>query len=465
MALIQLSSESKISLVEQIVEQLKKLVDKGSLRAGTKAASIRLFARQHMVSVHTVAEAYERLVAQGYFESRPRSGFFIRRPHTLHEKRNPTEKFAKAFDHLWQLRSHLTNEDGFLNVTSGKLPSEWMDTDMIKASLKSVAAKIDSGLLQYGDPYGYLPLRVLLQSRLSDLGIHSQLDQMLLTTGASQAVDLIIRYLLRQGDKVMVDDPGYFNLFSNLQMQGIEPLPVRRNHDGPDLDMVEKLAQQHRPSVMFTQSVLQTPTGSTISAGNAHRLLRLSEQYDFRIVENDTYADMLSEPMPRIATLDQLSRVFYVGSFSKTLSVSARVGFVAAPANAIRDMANMKMITSITSSQLAEKFVFHALTEGLYRRSAERLRARLSTSMIETCEMLRPLGFQLFCQPLGGKFVWVRHPNFESSSDIWKLAAEAGIVIAPGKVFRNSMQETPWFRLNVCYGTEPVLVKFLKSIC
>src|SRR5450830_1096550 len=266
MALIQLSSESKVSLVEQIVEQLKKLVDKGSLRAGTKAASIRLFARQHMVSVHTVAEAYERLVAQGYFESRPRSGFFIRRPHTLHEKRNPTEKFAKAFDHLWQLRSHLTNEDGLLNVTSGKLPSEWMDTDMIKASLKSVAAKIDSGLLQYGDPYGYLPLRVLLQSRLSDLGIHSQLDQMLLTTGASQAVDLIIRYLLRQGDKVMVDDPGYFNLFSNLQMQGIEPLPVRRNHDGPDLDMVEKLAQQHRPSVMFTQSVLQTPTGSTISA-------------------------------------------------------------------------------------------------------------------------------------------------------------------------------------------------------
>ncbi|WP_034302066.1 PLP-dependent aminotransferase family protein [Herbaspirillum sp. RV1423] len=465
MALIQLSRASKLSLVEQIVEQLKNLIDKGSLRSGTKMTSIRLFAHQHLTSVHTVAEAFERLVALGYLESRPRSGFFIKRPRPITDKRNPTEKFAKAFDHLWQLRSHLMNEDGLLNVTSGKLPKEWMDTDMIKVSLKSVASKVDSAMMQYGDPYGYLPLRTLLQSKLADLGIYSQPDQMLLTQGASQAMDLIIRYLLRHGDKVLIDDPGYFNLFSNLQMQGIEPLPVRRNHDGPDLDMVEKLAQEHRPSVMFTQSVLHTPTGSTISPGNAYRLLRLSEQYDFRIVENDAYADMLSEQVPRLATLDQLSRVFYVGSFSKTLSVSARVGYVAAPANSIKDLANMKMITSITSSQLSEKFVFHALTEGQYRRSVERLRLRLAGSMTETEDMLRPLGFHLFCRPLGGKFIWVRHPNFESSSDIWKLAANAGIVIAPGKVFRYGMQDTPWFRLNVCYGGEPALANLFKSIC
>lgn len=216
---------------------------------------------------------------------------------------------------------------------------------------------------------------------------------------------------------------------------------------------------------MFTQSVLQTPTGSTISAGNAYRLLRLSEQYDFRIVENDVYADLLFETVTRIAALDQLARMFYVGSFSKTLSASARVGYVAASPGAIKDLTNMKMITSITSSQLAEKFVFHALTEGLYRRSVERLRSRLANSMSETENMLRPLGFQLFCRPLGGKFIWVCHPNFESSLEIWKLAGDAGIVIAPGKVFRIGMQETPWFRLNVCYGTEPALSKLFKSIC
>ncbi|MCA1325623.1 PLP-dependent aminotransferase family protein [Herbaspirillum sp. alder98] len=465
MALIQLSTASKISLVEQIVDRIKNLVDSGSLRSGTKMTSIRLFARQHLVSVHTVADAFERLVALGYLESRPRSGFFVKQSRPTVDKRNPTEKFAKAFDHLWQMRSHLSNDDGLLDVSTGKLPKEWMDPDMVKASLKSVASKIDSGMMQYGEPYGYLPLRTLLLSKLSDLGIYAQPDQVLLTQGASQAMDLIIRYLLRPGDKVLVDDPGYFNLFSNLQMQGIEPLPVRRNHDGPDLDMLEKIAQQHRPSVMFTQSVLQTPTGSTISPGNAYRLLRLSEQYDFRLVENDAYADMLSEQVPRLATLDQLSRVFYVGSFSKTLSVSARVGYVAAPANSIKDLANMKMITSITSAQLSEKFVFHALTEGLYRRSTERLKLRLASSLTDTENALRPLGFQFFCRPLGGKFIWIRHPKFDSSSDIWKLAANAGIIIAPGKVFRNGMQDTPWFRLNVCYGTEPALIELFKSIC
>lgn len=465
MALIQLSSVSKLSLVEQIVDRVKNLIDSGLIRSGTKMTSIRLFAQQHLVSVHTVADAFERLVAQGYLESRPRSGFFVKQSHPASDRCQPSEKFTKAFDHLWQMRSHLMNDDGFLNVTSGKLPKEWMDPDMVRASLKSVASKIDSAMMQYGDPYGYLPLRILLLSKLADIGIYAQPDQVLLTHGASQAIDLIIRYLLRPGDKVLVDDPGYFNLFSNLQMQGIEPLPVRRNPDGPDLDMLEKIAQQHRPSVMFTQSVLHTPTGSTISPGNAYRLLRLSEQYDFRIVENDAYADMLSEQVPRLATLDQLSRVFYVGSFSKTLSVAARVGYVAAPANSIKDLANMKMITSISSAQLSEKFVFHVLTEGLYRRSTERLRLRLASSLNETENMLRPLGFQLFCRPMGGKFIWVRHPNFESSSDIWKLAANAGIVIAPGKVFRNGMQDTPWFRLNVCYGTEPLLFDLFRSIC
>jgi DNA-binding transcriptional MocR family regulator len=464
MALIEISNNSKLSLVEQIVDKLKQLIDSNVIREGTRATSIRVFAKQHKISPHTVAESYERLVALGYLESRPRSGFFVAKPKAFSGNIAHGEIFSRAFDHLWQIHSQLLDQEGTLNVSSGKLPNEWVDSTLIKVSLKSIAAKIDSGLVQYGDPYGYRPLRGLLQTKLGGLGIHSQSDQILLTIGASQAIDLIIRYLLRPGDKVLVDDPGYFNLFSNLQMSGIEPVPVTRELDGPDLDLVEKLAKRHRPALMFTQSVLHTPTGSTISPAKAHRLLRLAEQYDFRIVENDAYADMLGAQMPRIATLDQLSRVLYVGSFSKTLSASVRVGFVAGQANLIRDLANMKMITSVTSSQLDEKLVFHSLTEGHYRRNVERLRDRLGVHMQQTCDMLETYGFQVFCRPLGGKFVWVRHPAIEDSEQIWRSAAVSNIIIAPGKVFRFGLDSTPWFRINIAYGGEPTLLKFLKTV-
>lgn len=463
MPLIAIDPQLNTSLVEQVVIGMQSLIDKGNLRTGSKAPSIRLFAAQHHISAHTVSEAYERLVALGYLESRPRTGFFIKKPNAPHAIGRHASAFDQAFDHLWQVRSQLIDTKDALNVSSGRLPQDWVDAELMRSSLKALASKADSALGHYGDPFGYRPLRLLLQSRLGDMGIHPELEQVLTTAGATQACDLVIKYLLRQGDRVMVDDPGYFNLFSNLQLYGIEALPVTRNTDGPDLDQIEKFAQQYRPSLMFTQSVLHTPTGTTIAPGIAHRLLRLAEQYDFRIVENDAYADMLGTPATRLATLDQLSRVIYIGSFSKTLSSSTRVGFVAAEKSLIQNLVNLKMISSITNSLLDERLIYHALTEGHFRRSAERLRTRLGNAIQTTSEKLERNGFELFCKPLGGKFLWTRHPGHEDSETISRLAAQASIVIAPGKVFRTGLQSTPWFRINVGYGEEPALTEFLST--
>lgn len=465
MALVRISGDSELSLVEQIVEQMKKLIDDDVVRDGSRAMSIRSFARDHHISAHTVAEAYERLVAQGYFQSRPRSGFFITSPHDYGSSTADQDNDDREPDHLWQLRSHFTLPQQKLCASSGRMPSDWIDGDLIKSGLKSLAAKVDSNLGQYGDPYGYGPLRSLLQSKLLGLGIHTQTEQILLTNGASQAADLVIRHCLRRGDKVLVDDPGYFNLFSNLHQYGIRPIPLPRRPDGPDLDRLAALAREHKPVMMFTQSMLHAPTGSCISPANAHRLLKLAEQFDFRIVENDVYCDMLGVQLPRIATLDQLSRVLYVSSFSKTISSATRVGFIAGAPDLIRELSSQKMVVSITGSQIDERLVYHALTAGQYRRSVEKLRFRLADFQQIACDMLEGAGFELFCRPLGGKFVWARHPAIEDSEDIWRRAASAGILIAPGKVFRNNLQSTPWFRINVAYSGEAALVKFLSTLC
>ena len=192
-----------------------------------------------------------------------------------------------------------------------------------------LARKNGAYLLEYGHPFGYLPLREHLALMLAGLGITAHPGQILLTQGTSQALELVIRYLLKPGDAALVDDPGYYNMFGNLRLHGVEMLAVPRNPDGPDVAILEQLAAARRPKVYFTQSVMQNPTGTDMSPHVAFKVLQAAERHNFMIVEDDIFCDLQVKATPRLATLDQLNRVIYARSFSKTLSGSLRVGFVA----------------------------------------------------------------------------------------------------------------------------------------
>ncbi|MPZ11437.1 MAG: aminotransferase class I/II-fold pyridoxal phosphate-dependent enzyme [Kiloniellaceae bacterium] len=232
-------------------------------------------------------------------------------------------------------------------------------------------------LIEYGNPSGYLPLREHLAVLLDEIGITAVPSQIVLTHGASQALDLVIRHLLAPGDAALVDDPGYYNLFGNLRLSNVQMLGVPRNPDGPDIDSLERLAAEHRPKVYFTQSVMQNPTGTDMSPHVSFKVLQIAERYGFYVVEDDIFGDLQVKTTPRLAALDQLRRVIYVRSFSKTLSGSLRVGLVACSHQLANDFAEIKMLTSITSSQVTERLIYLMLVDGHYRKYLGRLQQRL----------------------------------------------------------------------------------------
>jgi DNA-binding transcriptional MocR family regulator len=238
------------------------------------------------------------------------------------------------------------------------LPNSWLDEAGIRQSLNVLARKNGAYLLEYGQPFGYLPLREHLALMLAGLGVTAHPGQILLTQGTSQALELVIRHLLKLGDAALVDDPGYYNMFGNLRLQGVTMLAVPRNRDGPDVAILEKLAAARRPKVYFTQSVMQNPTGTDMSPHVAFRVLQAAERHDFVVVEDDIFCDLQVKTTPRLATLDQLNRVIYARSFSKTLSGSLRVGFVACAQGIAEELADVKMLTSITTSQFTERLVY-----------------------------------------------------------------------------------------------------------
>ena len=446
-----ISHKSGQPLAEQIVAGIKRQIDERHLRPGTKLPSIRSFAVSHSVSRFTVIEAYDRLVAMGYVQSRRGAGFY-----TAVVPANPGGRPPAASDvhkHneelVWLIRRLLESDENTLLAGGPWLPNSWLDEAGIRQSLNVLARKNGAHLLEYGHPFGYLPLREHLALMLAGHGITAHPGQILLTNGTSQALELIIRYLLKPGDAALVDDPGYYNMFGNLRLHGVEMLVVPRNRDGPDIVELEKLAAARRPKVYFTQSVMQNPTGTDMSPHVAFKVLQAAERHNFMVVEDDIFCDLQVKPTPRLATLDQLNRVIYARSFSKTLSGSLRVGFVACTQGIAEELADIKMLTSITTSQFTERLIYHMLVDGHYRKYLSRLHERLGQARLNVARTFERAGLELFVQPADGMFVWARYPHIEDSLGLAEASQREGIMLAPGAIFRPHLERSAWMRFNV----------------
>jgi DNA-binding transcriptional MocR family regulator len=427
-----------------------------------KMPSIRQFANTHRVSLFTVVEAFDRLVAQGVLLSRPNAGFYVRRRSLTRPDGEAAGERSFDFDSNWYMRSIFESHELDMRPGCGWLPSSWLFNDGLQRGLRRLAsaAPNTSG---YGDPTGYLPLRKLVSQALVNREIAAHEEQVLLTQGSSQALDLVARRLVRRGDVVLVDDPGYANLMYVLRFIGAKLVGIPRTPEGYDLAALEQALIEHRPKVVFTQPRLQSPTGSSAQSGHMHRLLQLAEKHDLLIVENDIYADLDLEQRSSLASLDQISRVIHVGSFSKTLSPNLRVGFLVAPEDMVGELAQLKMIAGLTTSEFSERIVYEAATDARWRRHLKTLRDRLTNEQERVAGRLIDLGFELFAEAKSGLFLWAKHPNCADSSEVSKRAARNGILLGPGHLFEVNETTCPWMRFNVAYSDDERLFRFLAD--
>jgi DNA-binding transcriptional MocR family regulator len=458
---ISLNNASGLPLVDQIVSAIRNMTDDRILRPGMRLPPIRTMASDHGISRFTVVEAYDRLVALGYLHSRRGSGFYIAARQETPSLARHSGEIERAFDNAGLMHQSLDDEAGRLKVGVGWLPPEWLDEEGVRRSLRALARRTDVSVVSYGTAQGYRPLRQQIQIKLAELSVAADPSQIILTHGATQALDLVARYLLSAGDCVFVDDPGYWNLFANLRLYGVNLVGVPRTTDGPDAQALERLLAEHRPKAFFTHSVLHNPTASSLAPSVAFRILQLAEQHDFLIVEDDICADFHPGASTRLAQLDQLQRVIYVGSFSKTLSANLRVGFLTASPELAAELTDVKIVSCLSSSELSERLVYQMLTEGHYRKFTERTQGRLARATTGTVRLLEKSGMKIYAEPRGGMFVWAAAPGIKDSAGLARLATQAGILLSSGNIFRPQMQASPWLRFNVAYALDPRLERFL----
>ena len=214
----------------------------------------------------------------------------------------------------------------------GAFPPDWMESTFMPAAVRKVTSTraLQEFSLQYGEPMGDSGLRRALSKKLATLSVHAAPENIITTVGATHALDIVSRTLLRPGDHVMVEEPGWAVEFARLTALGMRLLPVPRGPDGPDLDVMARYCEVHQPKLYVSVSVFHNPTGYCLSPGSAHRVLQLANQHDFHIVEDDTYSHIAPEHATRLCALDGLQRTIHVSGFAKILAPNWRVGFLAA---------------------------------------------------------------------------------------------------------------------------------------
>ncbi|MDR2364672.1 MAG: PLP-dependent aminotransferase family protein [Zoogloeaceae bacterium] len=452
------------SLVLQIALGIKALIDERKLSPGARLPSIRQFAESHGVSVSTVVEAYDRLVADGYLIARQSSGFYVRAAAQGIYREEAQSLRNVRFDPLWFVRRAWENRSAEVTPGFGWVPDAWLDNDAMRRALRALSGKPPGQMLGYGNPRGLTSLRLKISAWLGEQEIAAAPDQVLLTAGASHGIELVSHYLLRPGDTVLVDEPGYSVMISNLRARGARMVGAPWTPQGPDVAALDELASRCRPRAFFTNSRLHNPTGASCSSATAHRVLQIADRHDFIVVEDDVCADLDVGAHRSLACMDQLRRVIYLNSFSKSVSPRLRVGFIAAHRDAIEDITQIKMMTGLTSSEIAERMAHEILSEGRFRKHIRALRERLGEAQKNTAARLQEVGLELFDAPEVGLFLWARHPLFADSAALCNEAIKSDLLLAPGHLFMTQGQASPWMRFNAGFSNSPRLYDFLGSL-
>ncbi|WP_062225638.1 aminotransferase-like domain-containing protein [Aureimonas frigidaquae] len=451
--------------IDDVVQAVRGRIVGGLATPGTQLPSIRRQAQQHSVSVSTVVEAYERLAGEGLVYARPGAGFYVAGQVQPSPLRDMAPRRARNVDPLWISRQSLDAPDGAMMPGCGWLPADWMFVDGMRRAMRKVGRAPASALTDYATPLGHNGLRHVLSRRLQDLGIAADSDRIVLTESGTQALDLVCRLLLRPGDRVIVDDPCYFNFHALLKAHRVEVFGVPWNAEGPDLSTLDSLCRAHGPGLYVTNSAIHNPTGATLAPDVAHRLLKLCESHGLVVVEDDIFGDFEPVPAPRLAALDGLSRVVVIGSFSKSISASVRCGYIAARADWIDPLVDMKIATGFGGGRMAAELLYAALTDGALRRHKEAVRRRLSAAMERTAQRLADLGIEPWLMPRAGMFLWCRMPQGVHSGTLASLCLADGVVLAPGNAFSLSGTMQDYMRFNVAQmGEERVFTSLARNL-
>lgn len=446
---------AKITLYEEVAAKVEGLIADGTLRAGDKIPSVRGLHQQFSVSISTVLEAYRLLEDRGLVEARPKSGYYVKPSTTLPEEprsANPPRRPRKVQGSMaYRLMSEVTKPD-LVKLGAAVPHPDLLPTQTFRRKLAD-AMRSDPELFHgYAVDSGYLPFRRQVARRMMSAGCALAPEDIVVTSGAQEAVYLSLRAVTEPGDTVIVESPTYYGLLETLEVLHLRALAVRTDpREGIDLDALDEALASSSVAAVALVTNHSNPLGAVMSDTKKRDLVSLLAHYEVPLVEDDIFGELPFEgSRPKaVKAFDDDEWVLYCSSFSKTVSPGIRIGW-AAPGRWFEDVARLKRVMNTASAAGPQMALARFLKEGGYDRHLRKLRrtyrdnVRNMTASIATHF---PEGTRV-TRPAGGHLLWVEMPRKVDSMRLYEQASRHKISLAPGTMFSATGRYSHYMRLN-----------------
>lgn len=429
----------------RIFERIREKIVNEHYPNGTRIPAVRKAAEQFGVNPATVMKAYNRLEGDGLIEKRGGSGSYI--------NYDPGSLVSLADDEFQRLELKEFNKNA-VNFASGSLSADLFPVNQFKECLNDVLDRDGGDAFHYHTAQGYRPLRETVSNLLISEGLSIPSNNIQVVSGSQQAIDLIVRTLVREGDLIMMESPGYSGAINAFRKAGarIASLPV--DTDGFSLKQVEETAKNSNIKLLYTTSTFQNPSGVTLSDYKKEKLIILAQKYDFLIVEDDCVSDLYygeSKP-PLIKSFDTCERVIYIKSYSKIFMPGLRLGLIAIPSSLQQAFIAAKYSTDISNSGLNQRAFDLYLTKGYHREHSSVIRKKMSTRFIEMKKGISQMRNCTLCfEPAGGLYFWMKLNNGKESEILNhqnKINSEQPVIILPGRFMSPDRRTADYFRLS-----------------
>lgn len=448
---------AKTPLYVQIATGFTRQVTSGALRPGDRVPSLRRLSRQHRVSMSTAQQAYLWLENRGYLEVRPQSGFYVRTPfsRTIPEPQfEPRRPRLAALGSDAILSNILAAAEDPANIPfgAGVASPELFPNHRLGLILRRVIRRQPLHSSCYTFPPGSESLRRQIARRSAEVGCSLSINEITITCGALEAINLALRSVARPGTVIAVESPTYFGILGTAASLGMKIIEVPTHpHEGMDLAELDRAVRRHNVKVCITMTNCQNPLGYVVSDSQKKALIGLAERHDLVIIEDEVYGDLTFEgPHPRsLKSFDHKGRVLLCSSVSKTLSPGLRIGWVAAGKYRAQ-IERLKLLSTVATAALPQAVVAEFLESGGYDRHLKRLRATLAGQMEAVRQAIAKYfpGGTRISRPAGGYMLWVQLPNQMNALELYREALEEHISILPGTIFSHTGRFRDFIRIN-----------------
>ncbi len=472
MITVDMEKQRSTFLYRALVEKISRLIDCGILRPGERLPSLRHIGRQENVSVTTALQAYGILESRGYIQARPQSGYYVR----VLDAPFPPEPAVSSPDGKTArvsvsdlvtsvLRSSLDPDIvpfGNASPGPGLLP--------LRALNRILASELRRGAHSQGYSYppGEYDLRRQVARRSMDWGSRLNPDEIVITCGATQAVDLCIRAVTRPGDLVAVESPCYFGTLLLLESLGLPVMEIPAHpRSGIALDCLDNALKSHPIRACVVSPCFSNPLGSCMSDSAKRDLVAMLARRSIPLIEDDTFGDLCyAEVRPKPAkAFDDDGLVMLCSSFSKILAPGYRIGWVA-PGRFLKPVERLQMASTLGVPKVFQKTIGEFLENGAYDRHLRRLRAAVSAQsaqMIEAVGRYFPPDTKV-TRPSGGLLLWVEMPGDVDAVQLSDKALAEGICISPGPIFSAGRQYRNYIRLNCGHPWSPAIERAVHRL-